>query len=87
MHGAQPRNRGEQAERAATRRNEQGGVSRRQLPNVVAPNIGDHKDPRLCRVIERRGDPSGVRAHRQVPQTGAGLGAAPRLFGIGCIIR
>ncbi len=87
VHGAQPRDCGEQAERAAARRNKQGGVSRRQLPNVVARNIGNHEDPRLRRVIERRGDTCGGRAHRQVPQTGAGLGAAPCQLGIGRIIR
>ena len=86
VHGAQPCNRCKEAECSAARRDEQRRVSRRQLPDVVTWNIGNHEDPGLRRIIEWRSDLRGGRARRQVPQTGAGLGAAPRLFGIGCII-
>ncbi len=86
VHCAQPCNRGEQTECSATRRREQRRVGRRDLSDVVAGNIGNHEDPGLRRIIERRGDPGGGRARWQVPQTGAGLGAAPRQLGIGRII-
>ena len=83
MHGAQPRDRGEQAERAAARRDEQRRISRRDLPDVVARDVGNHEDPGLRRIVERRGDARGGRARRQMPQTGAGLGAAPGQLRIG----
>ena len=53
VHGAQPGDRGEQAERAAAGRDKQRRISRRDLPDVVARNVGDDEYPGLRGIVER----------------------------------
>jgi len=83
MHGAQSGDCGEKAERAAMRRDKQRRIGRCDLTDVVARNVGDHKDARLLRIVERRRDARRGRARRKVAQTGASFGATPGLRGIG----
>ena len=65
------------------RSDEQGRIGRGHLPDVVAGDIRDNKNPRLPRIIERRGDAGCGRARRQVAEAGAGFGATPGLVGVG----
>ena len=66
VHGAEPRDRGEQAEPAAARGGEQHAVGRRHHVGVVPRDIGEDEDAGLAPVIERRGDPGAHRLARQV---------------------
>ena len=77
MHGAEPRDRGEQAEPAATRGGEQDAVGRRHLVGVIAGDIGDDEDAGLARVIERRGNPGAHRPAGQVQRPGSDLRRPP----------
>jgi hypothetical protein len=53
MHGPQAGDCGEQAECAPACRDEQGGIGRRDLSDVVAGDVGDHEDARLRCIVER----------------------------------
>ncbi len=69
MHRAQPRDRGEEAERPAAGGDKEGGIGRRDLADIVARDVGDDEDARLRRIIEGRGD---ARARPVSPADGAG---------------
>ena len=58
---AQPRNRGEQAERAATGSQKQLTISRRDLSEITLSDVGDDDHSSACWIVERRG---GSGAHR-----------------------
>ena len=54
MHGAQPRDRGEQAKPAAARGQEQFAIGGRQLVHVLAVDVVDDDDAAHRRIVEGR---------------------------------
>ena len=86
MHRAQPRDRGEKAERTALGGDHQGREGGRDLPQIVARNIGDDQDAGLRRIVEGRGNPRRARAVLKMAQTGRGLGGAPGELRVGLAV-
>ena len=53
MHRLQPLDRGEQAERSATRRLDQARIGARERCNIARLDVGDDQHFRVARIVER----------------------------------